>query len=128
MPNRRKRSTKHPVVLQKKTARNQVTLAIASGQLAHQPCEVCGAEPGIVDGRQVIEAHHDDYSRPLDIRWLCDPCHHKIPWSIEPWMILGIAAFRADCIRSAALDLYGDREIGDPVESCGKSRCRRQAG
>jgi len=33
-----------------------------------QPCEVCGATPAL--------RHHDDYSKPLDIRWLC-PLHHK---------------------------------------------------
>lgn len=42
--------------------------AIARGDLLRQPCEVCGAEQ--------VEAHHDDYSRPLEVRWLC-PVHHR---------------------------------------------------
>lgn len=42
--------------------------AIRNGLLVKQPCEVCG-------DRQV-HAHHDDYDKPLLVRWLC-PKHHK---------------------------------------------------
>lgn len=37
--------------------------------LKKQPCQVCGAESS--------HAHHDDYSRPLDVNWLC-PQHHAL--------------------------------------------------
>lgn len=33
-----------------------------------QPCEVCGS----LD----TQRHHDDYSKPLEVRWVC-PLHHK---------------------------------------------------
>ena len=42
--------------------------AIKTGKLIRQPCEVCGAEK--------VDAHHDDYAKPLEVRWLCRS-HHK---------------------------------------------------
>lgn len=41
--------------------------AVKYGQVKKQPCWVCG---------ETAEAHHPDYSRPLDVVWLC-PSHHK---------------------------------------------------
>jgi len=38
-----------------------------AGRLIRLACEVCG-EPK-------TEAHHDDYSKPLEVRWLCRPHH-----------------------------------------------------
>lgn len=39
------------------------------GILHPQSCEVCGAERA--------DAHHDDYSRPGDVRWLCRRHHNQ---------------------------------------------------
>jgi hypothetical protein len=50
-------------------ARKLVRQAIAWGELVRGPCEVCG------DTR--AQAHHRDYSRPLDVEWLCRR-HHTI--------------------------------------------------
>lgn len=41
--------------------------AIRDGKLTRQPCEVCGAKQA--------QAHHDDYGKPLDVRWLCTTHH-----------------------------------------------------
>jgi len=52
--------------------------AIREGRLCPCPCEVCGLAPAKVNGRQAIEAHHDDYSKPLDVRWLCRKHHLEV--------------------------------------------------
>jgi hypothetical protein len=38
-------------------------------------CDVCG----MVNDRDksYIEAHHSDYSKPLDVMWLCRRCHYQ---------------------------------------------------
>lgn len=48
-------------------ARYTVGNAIKAGYLVKQPCEVCG--------NLEVEGHHDDYDKPLDVRWLCK-AHH----------------------------------------------------
>ena len=51
----------------KNAAHTMVHNAIRDGKLKRQPCEVCG--------NQIAQAHHDDYSKPLDVRWLCTTHH-----------------------------------------------------
>ena len=34
-------------------------------------CETCG----VLD--TWLQRHHDDYSKPLEVRWLCRSCHQK---------------------------------------------------
>lgn len=53
-------------------ARRKVRDAIAAGTLTRLPCEVGG------DCHGRIEAHHDDYSKPLDVRWLCKKHHAEV--------------------------------------------------
>lgn len=53
----------------KRKAHNIVGNAIKTGKLERKPCEQCGSE-------KRIHAHHDDYSKPLDVAWLCSE-HHK---------------------------------------------------
>lgn len=49
--------------------RGKLNLAVLKHQILRQPCEVCGAT-------ESVEAHHEDYTKPLDVQWLC-PTHHQ---------------------------------------------------
>jgi ribosomal protein S27AE len=40
------------------------------GLLKPKPCERCGSKN--------VQMHHDDYSQPLQVRWLCLTCHHDL--------------------------------------------------
>jgi hypothetical protein len=53
---------------QKRAAHMAVARAIRSGKILRMPCLVCGATRS--------EAHHKDYSAPLEVIWLC-PVHHR---------------------------------------------------
>lgn len=52
---------------EKYLAHTAVRGAILRGKLHKHTCSVCGAEKA--------EAHHDDYSKPLEVKWLCHKCH-----------------------------------------------------
>lgn len=47
-----------------------VQRALSSGAIEKGPCEVCG--------NTVVDGHHDDYSKPLAIRWLCRKHHTQL--------------------------------------------------
>lgn len=57
-----KRSNREKIIAHKRVAR-----AVASGRLDKTPCAVCG--------NTSVHGHHDDYSKPLSVDWLC-PLHH----------------------------------------------------
>ena len=37
-------------------------------------CKRCGDSP------KRMHAHHQDYSKPLEVQWLCGPCHARTHW------------------------------------------------
>jgi hypothetical protein len=51
-------------------ARNAVYRAIKCGKIKQLPCTVCG--------HLLVHAHHEDYSRPLEVTWLCQKHHTTI--------------------------------------------------
>ena len=61
---RRRRANKR----ERYIAHTAVGNAVRDGRLERLPCEVCGNAKS--------EGHHDDYSKPLDVRWLCFK-HHR---------------------------------------------------
>ena len=40
------------------------------GKITRSACRTCGEEKA--------EMHHPDYTKPLDIVWLCRPCHMQL--------------------------------------------------
>ena len=63
---RKKSDHEHP---EKIKARNAVNNALRDGRLVKMSC-------GVFDCFLEAEAHHEDYSKPLDVQWLCTK-HHK---------------------------------------------------
>lgn len=63
--NDRRQKARHPERL---AAKQAVLIATRCGKLVRMPCEVCGEAK--------THGHHDDYSKPLTVRWLC-PSHHR---------------------------------------------------
>ena len=55
-------------------AHKALASALRRGLVTKQPCEVCG-DPN-------TDGHHDDYDRPMVVRWLCRP-HHKAHHAVE---------------------------------------------
>ena len=56
-------------------AHNAVIRAVKRGDIIRpDKCQRCETTN---DGssRRRIQAHHDDYSKPLDVMWLCPACH-----------------------------------------------------
>ncbi len=54
----------------KQQVRMLTRTAIRQGILVKKPCEICNE----IDN---IEAHHDDYAKPLEVRWLCRTHHFE---------------------------------------------------
>ena len=63
---------KYPV---KYKAHCALSNAVRDGRITKpMACEDCNST-------FAIHGHHDDYSKPLEIRWLCAKCHHR--WHAE---------------------------------------------
>jgi predicted DNA-binding protein (UPF0251 family) len=69
----------HVPKMKDKRANAIVDRAIKRGELdPGQKCEQCSRTLSPTTRRRMIWAHHDDYSTPLVVRWLCPSCHRKV--------------------------------------------------
>ena len=48
-----------------------VRYALKTGKLVRQPCSVCATT-------ERVEAHHPDYTKPLEVVWVCRKHHNEI--------------------------------------------------
>lgn len=82
-------------------ASQKVRDAVRSGKMERKPCEVC-SEPN-------AEGHHDDYSKPLEVRWLCRK-HHARHHLYEDWQLEMInAGYKGEFDLKSLIEACGDR-------------------
>lgn len=65
--NRKKHSQLSESQKKKANARSYLNVYVKRGVVKKQKCYCCGSKDA--------EAHHEDYSKPLEVIWLCRPCH-----------------------------------------------------
>jgi len=69
----RKRTGSHIVLYalspERYRARTTAYRALKHGKIVKQPC-VCGETK--------VEMHHNDYSKPTEVEWLCTKCHNTL--------------------------------------------------
>lgn len=58
----------HPV---EAAAHQIVKIAVRSGTLKVGACKICHT-------KEQMRAHHKDYSKPLDVIWLCEKHHREV--------------------------------------------------
>lgn len=52
---------------EKENARQLTRYYVKTGKIKKLPCSNCGDDNS--------QAHHEDYSKPMDVIWFCPPCH-----------------------------------------------------
>lgn len=58
-------------VIYKQKRPEVITAHIRARKVPIQPCEVCST-------KENVHKHHDDYSKPLEVRFLCDVHHGEM--------------------------------------------------
>lgn len=61
-----------PIYLYKKMARKLAQAALLLGDIEEPACcPICGVI-------EKLEMHHEDYTDPLNVQWMCHTCHRKV--------------------------------------------------
>ena len=55
---------------EKQKAREKLNCLVVLGKIKRGVCETCGSPD--------THAHHEDYSKPLNVAWLCRKCHCRL--------------------------------------------------
>jgi len=56
----------------KDNCRSYAGVYLRRGKIKKEPCMKCGS----LDSQM----HHEDYSKPLDVMWLCRQCHMEVEY------------------------------------------------
>lgn len=68
---RERNASRNRVQSERTIARNKLNAAVRRGDISKpEQCSECG------EGKK-LTAHHNDYSKPLEVEWLCYECHGK---------------------------------------------------
>ncbi len=65
--NRPKHSELSEIQRLKANCRSYLNVYLRRGKITKQPCVSCG--------NTLVEAHHNDYTKPLEVIWYCRECH-----------------------------------------------------
>jgi len=67
---------------EKDSSHRKISYAVSSGKIKKPSnCEMCGK-------KAKLQGHHSDYSKPLEVMWLCSECHatvHRIDSDYVPY-------------------------------------------
>jgi len=66
---RKYKEFKDPLSVLRKKTRRRTNDLLKKGIIQKQPCVACG--------KHDVIAHHEDYSRPNDVIWICEEHHTK---------------------------------------------------
>lgn len=92
----------------KRECMRQFVAALYSGQILRRDCEVCGSA--------ISEGHHDDYSKPLDVVWLCRTHHRARHRELVGQIVAADAATQCRPIRKKR-QIASNPEIGKALIS-----------